>query len=230
MPVHQYSNWNKRYSEGEKQIEPYRKYFFICEGAKTETVYFKHLIDIRKELKIPQMIELCLLEKTGEDKNLSFPKQLAEFAEQQKELLSDFDAERDKMVIIFDADIFEFKVSGYEEFIKSIEKNNIVGVTNPGFELFLLLHIQGTYEKYILNHNDDFFVMDSKRSLSHAYKLLRDETNMNAKKNPRIGDLADNVVYAISQEKRINQDIHSAKGLVTSNIGKIIEDIMNDNP
>ena len=33
MPIHTYTNWNKRSSDGEKQIEPYRKYFFICEGA-----------------------------------------------------------------------------------------------------------------------------------------------------------------------------------------------------
>jgi hypothetical protein len=229
MPVHQYTNWNKRSTDGEKQIEPYRKYFFICEGAKTETFYFRNLIDKRKELKIPQMIELCLLEKTGEDQDISFPKKLAEFAEEQKKQLNEFDPKRDKMVIVFDADIFEEKVKGYDEFIKKIEEDNIIGVTNPGFELFLLLHIEGAYEKYIENKNDDFFVRDNKNSFSHAYKSLLNETNMNAKRNPNIGLLADNVIFAIEQEKKINHDIHMAKGRVTSNIGKIIENIMNDN-
>lgn len=32
MPVHTYTNWNKRLSDEEEQIEPYRKDFFICEG------------------------------------------------------------------------------------------------------------------------------------------------------------------------------------------------------
>lgn len=50
MPVHTYTNWNQRPSDQEEQIEPFRKYFFICEGANTETFYFKHLIDLRKEL------------------------------------------------------------------------------------------------------------------------------------------------------------------------------------
>ena len=44
------------------------------------------------------------------------------------------------------------------------------------------------------------------------------------------GNLADNVLVAIAQEKRINQDIHDLKGKVSSNIGKIIEEIINEKP
>ena len=53
---------------------------------------------------------------------------------------------------------------------------------------------------------------------------------MNAKKNPEIGKLADNVLTAINQETNINQDIHQLKGQITSNIGKVIKMIINDNP
>ena len=53
---------------------------------------------------------------------------------------------------------------------------------------------------------------------------------MNAKKNPEIGSLADNVLVAIEQEKNINQDIHDLKGKVSSNIGKVIEEIINEKP
>ena len=65
---------------------------------------------------------------------------------------------------------------------------------------------------------------------SYAYNVLREITGMNAKKNPEIGNLADNVLVAIAQEKRINQDIHVLKGKVSSNIGKIIEEIINEKP
>ena len=68
MPVHTYTNWNQRPSDQEEQIEPFRKYFFICEGANTETFYFKHLIDLRKELGIHPLIDIRLWEKTEEDK------------------------------------------------------------------------------------------------------------------------------------------------------------------
>ena len=52
MPVHTYTNWNSRPSDREEQVEPYRKYYFICEGANTETSYFEKLIDLRKDLRI----------------------------------------------------------------------------------------------------------------------------------------------------------------------------------
>ena len=53
---------------------------------------------------------------------------------------------------------------------------------------------------------------------------------MNAKKNPLIGNLAENVLIAIRQEKLINQDIHQMKGKVSSNVGFIIESIINEKP
>lgn len=231
MPTHVYENWNKRPSDQEEQIEPYRKYYFICEGANTETFYFKRLVDIRKELQIHPLIDVRLLEKTEKDRNLSFPKQLAEFAEQQKLILgNDFDTERDRMVVVFDADIFEEKVSGYEEFIADIESKNIVGITNPNFELFLLLHIENTYEEFIAGNEEQFLKMDENDRYSYAYQCLLQKTGMNAKKNPRIGQLADNCKVAIRQEKLINQDVHNVKGKVSSNIGMIIESIINDKP
>ena len=53
---------------------------------------------------------------------------------------------------------------------------------------------------------------------------------MNAKKNPEIGNLAENVFIAIEQEKMINQDIHQIKGRVSGNIALIIVDIINEKP
>ena len=134
------------------------------------------------------------------------------------------------MVIVFDGDIFEEKVHGYDELITSIEEKDIAAVTNPGFELFLILHVDGSFEKYIKGHEAEFLSVDEKGKYSHAYNILHELTGMNAKTNPRIGELADNVLIAITQEKQINQDIHQLKGNVSSNIGKIIEDIIKEKP
>lgn len=121
MPVHAYTNWNKRESDKEEQIEPFRKYFFICEGTNTETFYFKKLIDLRKELGIHPLIDIRLWEKTGPDKDISYAKNLISFALEQKNVAdNDFDLDRDKMVVVFDADIFEEKVQGYDELIGQI--------------------------------------------------------------------------------------------------------------
>lgn len=35
---------------------------------------------------------------------------------------------------------------------------------------------------------------------------------------------------AIEQEKKLNQEIHNLKGNVSSNVGKIIEEIINEKP
>ena len=156
-------------------------------------------------------------------------KKLVAFAEKQNPD-NDFDYERDKMVIFFDGDIFEEKVQGYDELILEIEKIDIAGVTNPGFELFLLFHIEGSYEQWIKGHDEEFLRVDEEGKYSYAYNVLRNLTGMNAKKNCEIGHLADNVLVAISQEKKINQDIHYLKGKVSSTIGKIIEDIINEKP
>ena len=64
MPIHTYTNWNVRPTDNEEQIEPFRKYFFICEGANTETFYFRKLIDLRKNLNIHPLIDIRLMEKT----------------------------------------------------------------------------------------------------------------------------------------------------------------------
>lgn len=231
MPVHTYTNWNSRPSDQAEQIEPYRKYIFICEGANTETFYFRRLIDLRKQLGIHPLIDIRLWEKTDEDRNLSYVKNLVRFAEKQKQTPeNDFDLEHDKMVIVFDGDIFEEKVQGYHELIAAIEEKDIAAVTNPGFELFLLLHIEGSFEQYIQGHELEYLQRDRKGKYSHAYHVLLELTGMNAKSNARIGELADHVLVAIAQEKRINQDIHQLKGKVSSNVGKIIEDIIHENP
>lgn len=231
MPVHTYTNWNRRPSDREEQIEPFRKYFFICEGANTETFYFRQLIDLRKQLRIHPLIDIRLWEKTDEDRNLSFAKNLVKFAEEQKKIPeNDFDSEWDKMVIVFDGDIFEKKVQGYDELIAQIEERDIAAVSNPGFELFLILHVDGSYDHKIKGHEPEYLTMDEKDSYSYAYNVLLELTGMNAKKNPKIGKLADNVMTAIAQEKMINQDIHKLKGNVSSNVGKIIESIINEKP
>lgn len=228
-PVRSYTNWNTRYTDNEEQREPYRKYFFICEGANTETWYFRKLIDIRKALNIHPLIDIRLLEKTEEDKDISFPRKLIAFAEGQKENESiSFDKERDKMIIVFDADIFEEKVQDYDEVVALGEANNILAVSNPAFELFLLLHFKNAYEEDIKPFEDQIIKNEKDGNQTFIYKLLLARTGMNPKKNSAIGDLAKNVDIAIAQERKINEDIYTCKGKVTCNIGKIIDEIKND--
>lgn len=46
--------------------------------------------------------------------------------------------------------------------------------------------------------------------------------------NKEVGNLAIDVHIAIEQEKNLNNDIENYAGKITSNIGEIIQNIMND--
>ena len=70
--------------------------------------------------------------------------------------------------------------------------------------MFLILHIKDSFEKVIKGHEKGFLTRDKKGSYRYAYNILHDLTGMNAKKNSQIGNLAENVLYAISQEKKLN--------------------------
>lgn len=229
-PIRSYTNWNSRPTDKEEQIEPYRKYFFICEGANTETWYFKKLIDIRKSLNIHPLIDIRLLEKTEGDKDISFPRKLITFAETQKDNEEiNFDRERDKMIIVFDADIFEKKVTDYDDVIALGEANgNVLAVSNPSFELYLLLHFAGSYEQDIVPNVKEIIANEKDGNQTFIYKLLLNRTGINPKKNSDIGNLALNVETAIVQEKKLNQNIHDCKGKITCNIGQIIDEIRKD--
>lgn len=183
-PIRSYTNWNVRSTDNDAQIEPYRHYYFICEGRNTEKWYFEKLIDIRKELSIHSDIELVYLEKTDEDENLSNPTQLIDFADQQKRNGSiAFDHKFDKMIVVFDADVFESIYTDYNEVIAKGLQKNLLGVTNPSFELFLLLHYPNSVDELIHDALAGFIgehlegsmglleVLPEYRSKGYGYKL-----------------------------------------------------------
>ena len=175
------------------------------------------------------MIDIRLLEKTEGDRDISFPRRLIEFAENQKENPEiAFDKERDKMIVVFDGDIFEEKVLDYDELVAEGEKNNILAVSNPAFELFLLLHYENSYEDDIEPNAEQIIQNEKDGHQTFIYKLLLARTGINPKKNSSIGELAKNIEIAIEQEKKINEDIHQCKGQITCNIGRIIDEIRKD--
>lgn len=232
-PIRSYTNWNTRSTNKEDQIEPYRHYYFICEGKNTEKWYFEKLIDLRKELSIHSQIQLVYLEKTEEDENLSNPEQLIDFADKQKTNGAiDFDSKLDRMIVIFDADIFENINPNYQQVIKKGRQKNILGVTNPSFELFLLLHYENTVDEVILsdatNIIENSWVGNGKNKIRYIEKKFREKSGMRPKTNRNISELASHVHLAIEQERKLNNDITSCKGTVTSNIGQIIQSIIND--
>lgn len=222
-PVRTYGNWDSRNSDRQQSEEPYRKYYFIAEGANTERFYFERLIDERKRLGFKDTIDIRFLEKTEKDRNISYPAHLIAFAEKLKKSSEiEFDEQYDKIVIVFDADIFEKKVSNYQELINMKSKSSIYAVTNPAFELFLLLHLSNSYEEVIAPNYAIILENRKEQGKTPIHKFLLEKTGVNVKHNSSIGQLALNIDIAIEQEKKVNQDILNCKGRLTSNIAQII--------
>lgn len=228
-PVRTYTDWNKRPADQEDQIEPFRKYFFICEGENTEVWYFRRLIDFRKQLGIHPLIDIRLMEKTEEDSSLSNPKALLRFAESQKKIASNhFDEKHDKMIVVFDLDIYRSKPDQFEEVIALGGSNNILAVSNPSFELFLVLHYNNSFNEVIVPHEREILENQKVGNKRFIATLFTDISGMNSKTNPEIGELAKNINIAIEQEKHLNEDLSCCLDQLTCNIGRIIQLIRDD--
>lgn len=227
-PIKLYSNWNQRPSDSESIVEPLRKYFFICEGANTESFYFKKLISIKKEIGVHSLIDLVFIEKTEVDKDISYPKKLVDFAKNKRDELvelGEFEENRDFMIITFDLDIFKNKVNHLDELLKQQDDHLLFGFTYPSFELFLLLHVDNSLNDIILP-NKDIIIKNEKIGAQRPCQVfLREVTGKNSKTNKTIGDLAYHIDIAIHQEKLINQNTNKCLDDITSNIATIIEKI-----
>ena len=109
-------------------------------------------------------------------------------------------------------------------------KEYILAISNPCFELFLLLHMKDSYLNHIKENKIEIErnqkISKSKRFIGN---LFFEVTGMNSKKNKLIGHLASNVKIAINQETRfINQDLTKGFQELTSTTGLVIQQILDD--
>lgn len=240
-PVREYSSWNQRSSDAMAEIEPLRKYVFICEGSKTEVHYFRSLVDSCESLGINPLVDLRLWEKTEADENISNPLALVRFAHQEKQKnLAFFHPEIDRMVLVFDLDIYsrvgenrsgaEKGAREFQALLDELDENDMLAVTNPSFELFLLLHREGSYERLIKPKESELLQNPKIGKQRLAQRLFTEEFGMNPKSNPRVGELVQHVTTAIEEERNLNQNSEYYLMSLTSTVGKVIESVMSYEP
>lgn len=221
----------QRYLE-QIEREPNKKIFIVCEGDRTEVKYFEGIRDNAKELGISDLLEVIVMNKDSESKGTSNPYSLIELANKTKEQFSCdgeyvnigiYDEKRDKFLIVIDRDKGSFL--NYREFIDSFKDEFILGVTNPCFELWLLLHKEDSVKSIIYPRREEI-LENSKVSNSHTFtsKLVSKEFHMNSKTGMKFSKFKGKVFYAIEQEKDLQQDLYKLENEIGSNIGKIIGD------
>lgn len=235
---------NQRFTE-DKIIEQTKKYYFVFEGSNTEVDYFKGINNNSKELEISNMIEIIILEKDESISTHSAPIRLLQEARITKEELiqkEEFDENIDKFVIVFDRDSFkpvDKKQQEYIDFINEAEKDAILAVTSPCFEIWLLLHFDAinfdnveieTVEALKIHYEE--FRQNSKVSNKHTFtsKIFSETSGTNPKSNLDFDDMLDKVASAIEKEKSgiLEIDIRQMVDKLGSNIGLLIEQLKMD--
>lgn len=231
---------------GEVDREPNKKIFIVFEGEKTEVKYFDGIKDNAKDLGINNLLEIVILDKDEKSRGITDPEGLIKLAKETKEILKNpdeaicdnaedenskveykelgiYDEKRDKFLIVIDRDKGDFK--NYKEIIDKYKDEFIIGMTNPCFELWLLLHVEDSVENIIMPEYEKILENDIV-SANHTFtsKIVSEEFHMNPKTGMRFSKFKDKVHYAIEQEKKLEQDLYRLENSVGSNIGKIIEE------
>ena len=228
-PLIALETWNVR--ETASTVKPKSRCFVVSEGANTEYWYLSKLARVLSRKNLPETMEICPIQRTGDDKGKSHPHALIEQAEtirEDKDGYFGFDRATDRIIIVFDADIYHGDAKKYRIDLDQACNVAEVAVTNPSFELFLLLHIQNAYQDTIAPHSDEILNNSYVEGTHRRYisKLVSEVLGINVKTNKKVADLAEKYEVAVEEERNLNQDPQHAATQLTSNLGKIIEQLI----
>lgn len=238
-PIHEYDSWLQRSTDDLEEVDLRRRYIFICEGTSTEVHYFEALVDRWGHLDHHPLVDIRLWERDGDDSGLSEPLRLIQFVQQLKDDPKlGFNRERDRMVIVFDLDIYcrvgkdrigaDERASRFRQVVSAAAEQDILAVTNPSFELFLMLHRCGAYKDIVLPHTTELL---ENRKIGHkrfAQVLFTHEFGINPKTNSAVGELVTDLEIAIEEEEHLNEDLSLCLETLTCNIGRTIERIQQN--
>lgn len=119
--------------------------------------------------------------------------------------------------------IYRRNAGDYAILLENCEKSDVMSyVAYPAFELFLLLHVEDGYAKWIAPHKEDILKHRKEGKRRYLDRLFSKATGMTPKSNSYIGDLTNEYSRACRQERLLNQDASLAVGRLTSNIGLLI--------
>jgi len=205
---------------------PKYKYYIIPEGEKTEIKYFNGVKENSEELGIKPLIEIIPIENEESEQGQSHPKKKIEnFNKDLQDGKFVFYPEIDKVCFIVDRDPQNFKEVQFDEFVQQCaEQGYEVYVTNPTFELFLLMH-----DDKILTLNKDEMLENKRQGTRKGKRFLElklseifgcSKTNLNFEK------FKPNIKKAIKNEKAFCEDLDKLKEQLGSNVGKLLESIM----
>lgn len=225
-PLNPFETWTLRSAKGTRM--PKSKCYFVGEGPNTEYWYLESLAVLLAKMNTPELIEIRPVERTGDERNQSAPRKLLEQAQRIRDNAEafGFDPETDRIVVFFDADVYKGNSDLYASDLALFTGTAEVAVTNPSFELFLLLHLDNALEAYVLPHEEEILANGYVGRRRCVEKLASDALGFNVKRNEKVGELAGRFGVAVMHERALNRDPSQAIGRLTSNVGICIMEII----
>lgn len=209
--------------------EPKHKYYIVPEGENTEIQYFCGIRDNAEELNIKPLIEVIPIENEEDEQGQSHPKRKFEnFNESLEEDNFTYDKDFDRVIFIVDRDIQNFSEEQLNEFIKNCqEKGYDVCLSNPTFEVFLMMHDD------IIFSLDKREMLENKRTDSgkrgkRFLELKVSETFGCSKTNLNFEKFKSNIKKAIKNEKKFCEDIEKLKDELGSNVGRLLDEMLEN--
>lgn len=213
----------RRYIDSkENTVEPFKKYYILAEGEKSEIAYFNalknsHFFNIRSE------IEVIVLERTEIDIHNSNPKRLL------KQMLELDRSDDHEYVIVFDSDIYK-TTDGYQQILDDMSQNNIRPiVTSPCIELWYMLHIKDSLQDHVIPNIEKIYANEKVNS-RHRFtsKLCKDLCKFNPKTTFKV-ELIRNILLAIKQAALLESNLGKLDVAVGTNIHILIKELLEDN-
>lgn len=212
-----------------------RNFFFVCEGQKTEVNYFNSLHENSRKINLRDNVKINIYKKEGDEAGFSSAQGVLQLALKYKEELIEagkYVEGTDRVVIVFDLDVLRKRqtINIYEDILKRCEEEKIyVAVTNPAFELFLMLHHEDSIEKVIQPNYS--IILENKKPRGDkrrpVERMLSSNYQVNSKQRAHYNDIVGKVKVAIENEKHdiINNDIKQGLELLTCNVGCLISEM-----
>lgn len=207
-------------------LNPKSKYYIIPEGEKTEIQYFLGIRDNAREININSLIEVIPIENDDEELGQSHPiRKITNFNEDIENNKFLYDKEIDKVCFVIDRDLQNFSEQQYDNFLKMCKDYNYkVYVSNPTFELFLLLHDDKIFDI-------DKTAMLENRRVSNSKRFL--EVKLSEifgcnKKNINFEKFKVNIKKAINNEKQFEENLINLKHNLGSNVGTLLDEMIED--
>lgn len=207
-------------------LNPKSKYYIIPEGEKTEIQYFLGIRDNAREININSLIEVIPIENDDEELGQSHPiRKINNFNEDIENNKFLYDKEIDKVCFVIDRDPQNFSEEQFDNFLRMCKDYNYkVYVSNPTFELFLLMHDNKIFDI-------DKTAMLENRRVSNSKRFL--EVKLSEifgcnKKNINFEKFKVNIKKAINNEKRFEENLINLKHNLGSNVGTLLDEMIED--